>query len=45
MDKILAAAQTIATARRNRAPLASLAPDIAPRDEAEGYKFSARCTT
>src|SRR5882672_5182027 len=39
MDKILAAAKTIATARRSRAPLAALAPDIAPRDEAEGYQI------
>src|SRR5712675_2036155 len=39
MDKILAAAKTIATARRTRAPLAALAPDIAPRDEAEGYQI------
>jgi 2-keto-4-pentenoate hydratase len=38
MDKILAAAQTIATARRGCAPLAALAPDIAPGDEAEGYQ-------
>ena len=38
MDKILAAAQTIATARRGRAPLAALAPDIVPADEAEGYQ-------
>jgi 2-keto-4-pentenoate hydratase len=38
MDKILAAAKTIATARRSRAPLAALAADIAPRDEAEGYQ-------
>ncbi len=38
MDKILAAAKAIATARRSRAPLASLAANIAPRDEAEGYK-------
>ena len=30
MDKILAAAKVIATARRNRAPLASLDPDIVP---------------
>jgi 2-keto-4-pentenoate hydratase len=37
MDKILAAAKTIVTARRNRAPLAPLAPDLAPRDEVEGY--------
>ena len=38
MDKILAAAKTLATARRSRAPLAALAPDIAPKDEAEGYQ-------
>ena len=38
MDKILAAAKAIATARRSRAPLATLAANIAPRDEAEGYK-------
>lgn len=39
MDKILAAAQTIATARRNRTPLASLPPELAPGDEAEGYQI------
>jgi 2-keto-4-pentenoate hydratase len=39
MDKILAAAKIIATARRTRAPLAALEPDIAPRDEAEGYQI------
>src|SRR5437764_2488932 len=38
MDKILAAAWTIATARRGRAPLAALPPDIVPGDEAEGYQ-------
>jgi 2-keto-4-pentenoate hydratase len=38
MDKILAAAKNIAKARRSRAPLAALPADIAPRDEAEGYK-------
>ena len=38
MDNILAAAQIIATARRNRAPLASLAPELVPVDEAEGYR-------
>ncbi len=38
MDKILAAAKKIATARRSRAPLASLPDDIVPRDEAEGYQ-------
>jgi 2-keto-4-pentenoate hydratase len=37
MDKILAAAKVIAKARRNRAPLASLAADIVPQDEADGY--------
>ncbi len=37
MDKILAAARIIAATRRNRAPLRSLAPDVAPRDEAAGY--------
>ena len=39
MDKILAAAETIATARRGRTPLPSLPPDQVPRDEAEGYKI------
>src|SRR4029078_4018533 len=38
MEKILAAAQTIASARRNRTPLASLPPELAPDDEAEGYR-------
>jgi 2-keto-4-pentenoate hydratase len=38
MDDILAAAQSIATARRNRAPLASLA-ELAPGDEADGYRI------
>ena len=38
MDKILAAAQIIATARRNRTALRALAADIAPRDEVEGYR-------
>jgi 2-keto-4-pentenoate hydratase len=38
MDKILAAAKAIATARRGRAPLASLSPDVVPDDEAEGYR-------
>ena len=37
MDKILAAAQAIATARRNRNALGALAGEIAPNDEAEGY--------
>jgi 2-keto-4-pentenoate hydratase len=39
MDKILAAAETIATARRGRTPLPSLPPEQVPRDEAEGYKI------
>ena len=36
-DRILSAAQAIASARRNRAPLPALPPGIVPRDEAEGY--------
>jgi 2-keto-4-pentenoate hydratase len=39
MDKIVAAAQIIATARRSRAPLRALSADIAPQDEAEGYRI------
>jgi 2-keto-4-pentenoate hydratase len=39
MDNTLAAAKAIAAARRNRAPLKSLGPEIAPRDEAEGYRI------
>jgi 2-oxo-3-hexenedioate decarboxylase/2-keto-4-pentenoate hydratase len=38
MDRILRAAQAIATARRSRAPLKPLPADAAPRDEAEGYR-------
>jgi 2-keto-4-pentenoate hydratase len=38
MDKILEAAKTIAAARRKRTQLASLPADIAPQDEAEGYR-------
>src|SRR5215813_4388569 len=38
MDKILQAAGIIATARRNRAALKALPPEIAPRDEADGYR-------
>jgi len=38
MDRILAAAQAIAAARRNRAPLPALPAEIVPRDEAEGYR-------
>src|SRR5258708_31846096 len=37
MDRILTAAQTIATARRNRVALKALSSEAAPRDEAEGY--------
>jgi 2-keto-4-pentenoate hydratase len=37
MTDILAAANAIASARRNRTPLAPLAGDAAPRTEAEGY--------
>jgi 2-keto-4-pentenoate hydratase len=37
MDRILAAAQLIATARRDRAVLKALPPEAAPADEAEGY--------
>src|ERR1700704_2271726 len=39
MDNTLAAAKAIANARRNRTPLQSLGPDIAPKDEAEGYRI------
>jgi 2-keto-4-pentenoate hydratase len=38
MDKTLAAAQIIATARRTGAPLAQLPPDLVPADEAAGYQ-------
>jgi 2-keto-4-pentenoate hydratase len=38
MDRILAAAQMIATARRNRSALKALPPEAAPVDEAEGYR-------
>ena len=37
MDRLFAAAQTIATARRTRTPLSELAPDVAPLDEGEAY--------
>ena len=37
MDNVLGAAQIIATARRNRTALASLAVELAPTDEAGGY--------
>jgi 2-keto-4-pentenoate hydratase len=39
MDKILEAAKAVASARRDLAPLQPLAADIAPRDEAEGYRI------
>jgi 2-keto-4-pentenoate hydratase len=39
MDNILAAAQIIASARRKRTALKSLAADIVPQDEAEGYQI------
>src|ERR1700736_4863354 len=39
MDRILAAARTIATARRNRTPLKSFPSETAPLDEAEGYRI------
>ena len=38
MDKILAAAKFIATARRSRAPLTALPADCIPADETEGYQ-------
>jgi 2-keto-4-pentenoate hydratase len=38
MDQILEAAQIIATSRRNRAALKALPPEVAPRDEADGYR-------
>jgi 2-keto-4-pentenoate hydratase len=39
MNKILAAAKIIASTRRDRTPLTPLAADIAPQDEAEGYRI------
>src|SRR3981189_1009384 len=39
MTKTLAAAQTIASARRGGAPLQPLGGDAAPRPEAEGYRI------
>jgi 2-keto-4-pentenoate hydratase len=38
MDRILTAARTIATARRNRTALTALPGEAAPADEAEGYQ-------
>jgi 2-keto-4-pentenoate hydratase len=39
MNAIRAAAKTIATARRDRTPLQSLAAETAPQTEAEGYRI------
>ncbi len=39
MDKILEAAKAVASARRDLAPLCPLGADVAPRDEAEGYRI------
>jgi 2-keto-4-pentenoate hydratase len=39
MNKILATAKAIASARRGRAPLPAFSADLAPRDEAEGYEI------
>jgi 2-keto-4-pentenoate hydratase len=39
MDKILAAAKTVATARRTRQALKPLPPEATPTDEAEGYRI------
>ena len=39
MNKILAAAKTIASARRDRTPLQPLGADVAPQDEADGYRI------
>jgi 2-keto-4-pentenoate hydratase len=39
MTRTLAAAETIATARRNRAPLHPLASEAAPQTEADGYRI------
>ena len=38
MNRISEAAQLIAATRRNRAPLRALPADLAPQDEAEGYR-------
>jgi 2-oxo-3-hexenedioate decarboxylase/2-keto-4-pentenoate hydratase len=40
MDRILAAAETIADARRNRTPLKPLAGKAAPQSEADGYRIA-----
>ena len=39
MNKTLEAAKIIAVARRNRTPLQAFAPDVAPHDEADGYRI------
>ncbi len=39
MTDILAAANIIASARRDRTPLRPLAANVAPQDEAEGYRI------
>src|SRR3981189_757415 len=39
MTNTLAAAQTIASARRDRSPLQPLGGDAAPQTEAEGYRI------
>jgi 2-keto-4-pentenoate hydratase len=39
MNNHIAAATIVASARRSRTPLQSLAAEIAPRDEAEGYRI------
>jgi 2-keto-4-pentenoate hydratase len=39
MNRILAAANIIASARRGRTPLQPLAADIVPQDEADGYRI------
>jgi 2-oxo-3-hexenedioate decarboxylase/2-keto-4-pentenoate hydratase len=39
MDKMLEAAKAVASARRGRKPLQPLDPDVAPRDETEGYRI------
>src|SRR5258708_6628830 len=39
MDKTLEAAKAVASARRDLVPLRALAAEIAPRDEAEGYRI------
>src|SRR6201996_639352 len=38
MDRIVPPAQLIATSRRNRVGLKALPPELAPKDEADGYR-------